>query len=214
MDFVVGMRAAGAALPGICPHLPALLLVPPARDTRWVGREEELWVLRPKIQPVPPLSPLWQRWVPGETLWRCGERFGDPPPWGSLTHQHPLVSPGPFQAGGSSAGAACLRPGDAAGFGGDILSPKLSPLTNLLCGALEGGQGAWPSQPAPGTSWCVHARLGRGWIRPQLVPDPPPPPAGTFLGVATAGATIPLPPCFVFPNPGCRNNLLIKCINS
>lgn len=172
-------------------------------------------MLRPKIQPVPPLSPLWQRWVPGETLWRCGECFGDPPPWWSLTHRHPLVSPGPFQAGGSSAGAACLRPGDPAGFGGDILSPKLSPLTNLLCGALEGGgQGAWPSQPAPGTSWCVHARLGRGWIQPQLVPDPPPPPAGTFPGVATAGGTVPLPPCFVFPNPGCRNNLLIKCINS
>lgn len=62
--------------------------------------------------------------------------FKDPRPWESLSHCHPLVSPAPFRAGGSSAGAACLRPGDAAGFGGDIPSPKLPPLTNLLCGAL------------------------------------------------------------------------------
>lgn len=88
-----------------------------------------------------------------------------------------------------------------------------------------------PVRAAP--SWlpaCHPARSSRGWAGAAgagsgpVCPNPAPPSVEAPPGSFSAGLLQPrLPPLlllscpggtFVFLNPGCRNNLLIKCINS
>lgn len=138
----------------------------------------------------------------GEIPWGHGGGvcFGDPQPWGGPL---PTGIPGATVAvpdwgcGVGGAGAACLGPGDAAGLGG------WRPLPQTVPSAESPAQGAgrrarsWAlgprSQHPPGTSRCGRSGLSRAWIRPRWPRPLRPPQAGTFPGVAGAGAAAPLP---------------------
>ena len=140
---------------------------------------------------------------------------------------HPLASPA-----GTGAGAGVrqvlavqvLGPKDAAGLGGGIASPKLSPLLNLLLGGLGGGPKPGhlalaasipPAPPAMAVQGSAEAGSGPGWSQtPQLHPPQPGRSLGCWEQVPHSPASPRPAGALVFPNPGRRDSLLIKCINS
>lgn len=205
------------------------LPAPPAQGVRWAGRGEGFRAPCPEIQRLPPHPPPPQRRAAGEKPLGGGTGkggvlgLGIPHPGGPSPTGIPRCRWG--RVGGGGAGAACPAAGEAAGLGGGIPSPKLSLPSNLLRGWGVGGReegrilALGPRSRRPPRHLLLQPF---GCVRPRLVPHPLCPPVSPKQGqsgVAAAGATTPLPSPrptgpFVFPNPGRRNNLLIKCINS
>lgn len=168
MDFVAGMRAAGAALPGACLHL-----LPAARGgqagQRGSGRHA------PKFSP----SLLFLLLVKAEGWGKCyvGMRWGAMF-WGSLVL--PLLSLGLIRAGnGQVLAAQVLLAWDLRMLQGlgVVSSPQSCPFchSSYLRGRRRAGSGVLgPRSQPPHISCSSCSRLSWGWTRPWCVPDPPP----------------------------------------
>lgn len=214
MDFVAGMRAAGAALPGACLHL-----LPAVRGgqagQRGSGRRA------PKFSP----SLLFLLFGKAEWWGKCSvgmkwvAMF-----WGSLVL--PLLSPGLIQAGnGQVLAVQVLLAWDLRMLQGlgVASSPQSCPFchSSYLRGRRRAGSGVLgPCSQPPHISSSSRSRLSWGWTRPWCVPDPPPlsPSRDVPRGGGSGCCRSPISPhpaaTFVFPNSDRTNNLLIKCINS
>lgn len=175
MDFVAGMRAAGAALPGACLHL-----LPAARG----GQAGE----RGSGRRAPKFSPSFLFFLLGKGEWRgkcyVGTVEGGDVFWGSPglgVPCPPSLVTVPMQAGnGQVLAAQVLLAWDLRMLQGlgVVSSPQNCPFCHSSC--LRGWRGLGPrclalaASPPPHISCSSRSRLSWGWTWPWCVPDTPP----------------------------------------